>query len=262
MKAIDNPTEKDGNLYHVEDVIEKPESNALKLTRTDFFEAQNDTLSESRSPWPVIKENLKLCMVVLAVQVRKYQFQSSHQKLLTHICDHRPMALYSVLSTLSSELLSVFKPFAGLWAPMTKAPKVTLWQQTPYRFGPVCLVSCMLIATKLYSRPYAVHLTQRSRQFSGQLFAGWFADRYGRSKCIYLMIFFTYIGVMTELLSQNKNDYTGAKVLMGVATGMMQVAIPTYVAEITPRDIRGITIGLFSFNCELYLVHQLSISEI
>lgn len=71
MKAMDNPAEKDGNLYHVEDVIDKPESNALKLTRTDFFEAQNDSLSEGRSPWPVIKENLKLCMVVLAVQVRR-----------------------------------------------------------------------------------------------------------------------------------------------------------------------------------------------
>lgn len=75
------------------------------------------------------------------------------------------------------------------------------------------------------------------------------------------MIFNTYIGVMTEILSQNKNDYTGAKILMGVATGMMQVAIPTYVAEITPREIRGITIGLFSFNCELFLASLLSICD-
>lgn len=73
MKAMDNPIEKDGNLYHVEDVIDKSESNALKLTRNDFFEAQNDSLSEGRSPWPVIKENLKLCMIVLAVQVRENQ---------------------------------------------------------------------------------------------------------------------------------------------------------------------------------------------
>jgi MFS family permease len=89
------------------------------------------------------------------------------------------------------------------------------------------------------------------RQFAGQLFAGWFSDRYGRTKTIYLMIFNVYIGVMTEILSQNKNDYTGAKILMGTATGILQVAVPTYVAEITPREIRGITIGLFSFNCKL-----------
>lgn len=61
------PTEKDETLYHVEDVVK--DSNTLKLKRTDFFEAQHDTLSEGRAPWPVIKENLKLCMVVLAVQV-------------------------------------------------------------------------------------------------------------------------------------------------------------------------------------------------
>lgn len=53
---------------------------------------------------------------------------------------------------------------------------------------------------------------------------------------------------MAEILSRNKNDYTGAKIIMGTATGMMQVVVPTYVAEITPREIRGITIGLFSFN--------------
>lgn len=89
-----------------------------------------------------------------------------------------------------------------------------------------------------------------NRQFSGQLFAGWFADRFGRRKAIYLMILIVYLGVMTEILSQNKNDYTGAKIIMGVATGMMQVVIPTYVAEICPREIRGISIGLFSFNRE------------
>lgn len=84
-------------------------------------------------------------------------------------------------------------------------------------------------------------------QFLGQLFAGWFADRFGRRKCIYLMVLNVYLGVMTEILSRNKNDYTGAKIIMGSATGIMQVVIPTYVAEITPREIRGITIGLFSF---------------
>jgi MFS family permease len=68
-------------------------------------------------------------------------------------------------------------------------------------------------------------------QFLGQLFAGWFADRYGRTKSIYLMIFNVYIGVMTEVLSQNKNDYTGAKIIMGSATGIMQVVIYTYVAS-------------------------------
>lgn len=62
------------------------------------------------------------------------------------------------------------------------------------------------------------------------------------------MILIVYLGVMTEILSQNRNDYTGAKIIMGVATGLMQVVIPTYVAEITPFEIRGITVGAFAFN--------------
>jgi MFS family permease len=61
------------------------------------------------------------------------------------------------------------------------------------------------------------------------------------------MVMNVFLGVMTEVLSRNHNDYTGAKIIMGSATGIMQVCIPTYVAEITPREIRGITIGLFSF---------------
>ena len=80
------------------------------------------------------------------------------------------------------------------------------------------------------------------------MFAGWFSDRFGRCKAVYLMVFNVFLGVMTEILSQNKNDYTGAKILMGTATGMMQVIIPTYIAEITPREIRGITIGFFAFD--------------
>lgn len=62
------------------------------------------------------------------------------------------------------------------------------------------------------------------------------------------MVLNIYLGVMVEILSKNKNDYTGAKIIMGTATGMMQVAVSTYIAEIAPREIRGISLGLFSFN--------------
>ena len=71
------------------------------------------------------------------------------------------------------------------------------------------------------------------------------ADRFGRQRSIYLFIFLIYCGVTTEVLSQNKNDFTGAKIIMGVGNGMMQVATTTYVAEAAPREIRGIAIGLF-----------------
>lgn len=60
--------EKEGR-DHVEDVVDKGVTDGNYLSRADFFEAQIDTLAESRSPWLVIKENLKLCGVVLACQV-------------------------------------------------------------------------------------------------------------------------------------------------------------------------------------------------
>lgn len=52
------------------------------------------------------------------------------------------------------------------------------------------------------------------------------------------------------ILNLSDLSLSGAKIIMGSATGMMQAVIPTYIAEITPREIRGITIGLFAFTCE------------
>jgi hypothetical protein len=71
MDPVTEKELKDEKSFHVEDAIslKDQDPNTIKLNRTDFFEAQNDTLSEGRKPWPVIKDNIKLCMVVLAVQV-------------------------------------------------------------------------------------------------------------------------------------------------------------------------------------------------
>ncbi|OJJ42472.1 hypothetical protein ASPZODRAFT_125479 [Penicilliopsis zonata CBS 506.65] len=82
-------------------------------------------------------------------------------------------------------------------------------------------------------------------QIIGNLSAGWVADRFGRSKALFTFIVIIYLGVMTEILSKNKNDFTGAKIIMGIGNGMNQVATTTFVAEATPREIRGITIGLY-----------------
>ncbi|KAL7420436.1 hypothetical protein Q5752_004386 [Cryptotrichosporon argae] len=88
-------------------------------------------------------------------------------------------------------------------------------------------------------------------QFAGQVFAGFVSDRFGRRVGLYTTILACYIGVTVEIVSQNYKDYTGAKVIMGAATGMLQVVCPTYVAEVTPKEIRGITVGLFAFALSL-----------
>lgn len=87
-------------------------------------------------------------------------------------------------------------------------------------------------------------------QFLGQLIMGAFSDKFGRRLSIYTIIFLCYIGVMLEVVSPNYKVYTIAKVVMGLVTGGLQVAVPTYVAEVAPREIRGIMLGLFAFNRE------------
>jgi MFS family permease len=69
-------------------------------------------------------------------------------------------------------------------------------------------------------------------QSIGQCFGGWQSDYFGRRFCIYSVVFWTYLGV------------TGAKIAIGFATGVMQSAVPTYVAEVAPRECRAITLGL------------------
>lgn len=196
---------KDGSSMEELDEV----SSGIHITRTAYLAAQQESLSAPRPPWQVIRENVKTCAVVVAVQTNGIILGLEYVLLGALVgvqAFDRTMGSYD-----ASKKSYVMAPGTlSLWAGL---------------FGLM--------------------------QFLGQLFAGWCSDRFGRTKTIYLMIFNVYIGVMTEVLSQNKNDYTGAKILMGAATGIMQVVIPTYVAEITPREIRGITIGLFSFNLSL-----------
>lgn len=86
-------------------------------------------------------------------------------------------------------------------------------------------------------------------QFLGQILFAGVADRWGRRLALYTVIVVCYIGVMLEVVSPNFKVYSIAKTVMGISTGGLQVAVPTYVAEVTPREIRGIMLGLFAFNC-------------
>ncbi|KAK4940578.1 hypothetical protein LTR10_019337 [Elasticomyces elasticus] len=189
--------------------VENVGDKGVSISHNALVEAQIESLAEARKPWPVIKENLRTFIVILAVQTNGVILGLEYVLLgalvgVQAFC--RTMGHYDSATKSYAVAASTLSLWAGLFGLM---------------------------------------------QFLGQIFAGWFADRFGRTKTIYLMVFNVYIGVMTEILSRNRYDYLGAKIIMGTATGIMQVAIPTYVAEITPRDIRGITIGLFAFNLSL-----------
>jgi SP family general alpha glucoside:H+ symporter-like MFS transporter len=81
-------------------------------------------------------------------------------------------------------------------------------------------------------------------QSIGQCFGGWQSDYFGRRFCIYSVVFWTYLGVTLEIIAHNWQMWTGAKIAIGFATGVMQSAVPTYVAEVAPRECRAITLGL------------------
>ncbi|RSH80652.1 hypothetical protein EHS25_007130 [Saitozyma podzolica] len=88
-------------------------------------------------------------------------------------------------------------------------------------------------------------------QFVGQLLTASMCDRFGRRYGLYAISLITYVGVTLEVVSPNFKVYTVAKVVMGIATGALTVSVPTYVAEVAPREIRGGALGVFSFNVTL-----------
>ncbi|KAJ9107001.1 hypothetical protein QFC19_002869 [Naganishia cerealis] len=72
------------------------------------------------------------------------------------------------------------------------------------------------------------------------------SDRFGRRICLYTVIFFTVTGVIIEVVATDWKQWLGSKIVVGYATGIMQSAVPTYVSEVSPREIRGIMLSFFN----------------
>ncbi|GAA5987219.1 hypothetical protein JCM10908_001864 [Rhodotorula pacifica] len=97
----------------------------------------------------------------------------------------------------------------------------------------------------------AEHLTIWAALFAtfqvlGLMFGGQFADRFGRRPALYLVLFFTYIGVMLEIIATTWQMWLGSKIVIGFGTGIMQTCVVTYVSEVAPRELRGISLSLFN----------------
>ncbi|KAL8291287.1 hypothetical protein RQP46_002265 [Phenoliferia psychrophenolica] len=83
-------------------------------------------------------------------------------------------------------------------------------------------------------------------QIMGQFAAGWCADRWGRRLSIFSMLFYIYLGVALEIIAKDWKGWLGSKIVVGFGTGYMLAAVPTYVTEIAPREIRGIMLSFFN----------------
>ncbi|KAJ5374228.1 hypothetical protein N7517_006234 [Penicillium concentricum] len=72
-------------------------------------------------------------------------------------------------------------------------------------------------------------------------------DTFGRRICFLITVVLTIAGTLTELFSPSWKVWVLAKIFMGAAMGSMQANTQTYVSEITPTSIRGVTLSLFQF---------------
>ncbi|KAJ0424998.1 general substrate transporter [Aspergillus carlsbadensis] len=72
-------------------------------------------------------------------------------------------------------------------------------------------------------------------------------DLFGRRVCFLITVGLTVIGTFVELFSTNWKIWIVAKLFMGSAMGSMQANTQTFVSEITPTAIRGLTLSLFQF---------------
>lgn len=76
-------------------------------------------------------------------------------------------------------------------------------------------------------------------QFAGIYLSGIFADRYGRKYVVQGSMVIVFIGALIETFSKNWIEWLVSKAIMGMATGTIQACVSTYVAEVSPRELRG-----------------------
>ncbi|OJJ48053.1 hypothetical protein ASPZODRAFT_15498 [Penicilliopsis zonata CBS 506.65] len=76
-------------------------------------------------------------------------------------------------------------------------------------------------------------------QFFGYYMAGILSDRYGRKMVIIGSMGLIVIGAIIETESINWKIWLLSKVVMGIATGSIMASSATYVAEVSPRELRG-----------------------
>ena len=84
----------------------------------------------------------------------------------------------------------------------------------------------------------------------GVVFAGKFADTYGRKKAIFLPSALFTLGTVIVCLSYSLHCFMVGRFITGIAVGLISTTAPLYLAEIAPPSLRG------AFVC----VHQLVVT--
>lgn len=90
----------------------------------------------------------------------------------------------------------------------------------------------------------------------GNIFAGSLADRYGRSKVLKFTAILFAISAISSALAFDITSFIVARIIGGLGVGMAILIAPMYIAEVSPRKMRG---KLVTFN-QLNIVLGISIA--
>ena len=94
---------------------------------------------------------------------------------------------------------------------------------------------------------------------AGALFCGKVTDYLGRKKVIFASAVIFAIGAVWSGLAPDSMNLILARLFLGVAIGVSSFAVPLYIAEISPTNIRGTLVSMFQLMVTLgVLVSYLS----
>ncbi|KAK9323602.1 general substrate transporter [Lipomyces orientalis] len=83
--------------------------------------------------------------------------------------------------------------------------------------------------------------------FIGSLCAGFVSDRLGRKYTIQLGAIIWMIGAAVQCSVQNVAQLVCGRLIAGLAIGVCSSQVPVYLAELSPKKIRGRLVGLFQW---------------
>ncbi|OOQ83646.1 putative mfs monosaccharide protein [Penicillium brasilianum] len=78
----------------------------------------------------------------------------------------------------------------------------------------------------------------------GCFIAGWFGDKYGRKKGVWLGALFGMIGGSLMAASQNANMFICARVITGIGIGFLNTIVPPWISELARAHNRGSNFAL------------------
>src|SRR5512134_949311 len=78
----------------------------------------------------------------------------------------------------------------------------------------------------------------------GAAFAGWLTDRLGRKRILVVSALLFAASAVGAAVPRSLAEFVAARVVGGLAIGVASVLAPLYIAEISPRAIRGRLVSL------------------